>query len=353
MADNFTIDQQPYELTGYLRVASIAIALYDLISTLPRSWRFYKEHWDRPRLTVSFVLFFLIQISSILVLVISNVGFFYSHFTQNSCNHFYLLPPIFKVLQLMVSQVILGFRAYNLSQRSRRIGIFLVSLYVVACSIEWASTLYKRQAVVDPNHNICRAVFTDLFFSAWVYYAVAIIYDLATTSIAIAYLLKHTLSTTTSTVFSQLTKMMLYDGCGYFIALTAANVLNLIIYRENQDIQTAAASLGYCVTWIMSQRLLMHLHEASLERRNLSIDDAITISQSISSARDTARIFRSQFDSKTGLTDLLTIPDFETSSMESISEFPEEVNVQVRVEKTVKVEHRLYTLENYSRSPPV
>ncbi|KAF5345273.1 hypothetical protein D9758_008497 [Tetrapyrgos nigripes] len=354
---SLTLDDRSYKLTAYLRVSSLAVALYDFISTLPSSWRFYKEQWDAPRLTVSFILFFLIQFISIAALTISNVGFFYSHFTETSCHHFYLLPLIFKVLQAMVSQAILGFRSFNLSRRSQRISVLLASFYVGACTLEWITTLYNRQPVVDPKYGNCRAVLENLYFGAWIYYVVAMIYDLFTTSIAITYLLKHKLSTPTTSLFSQLNKIMLYDGIGYFAALTAVNILNLIIYRAGQDIQSAAASLGYCVTWIMSQRLLIHLHDASLERRFGSIDEAVTISQGVSSARDVTRIIRSQFDSKTGLVSLdLTIPDFELESSDcGTFEHADEVSVQVRVEKTVKVERRpkTYTLENYSRHPPV
>ncbi|KAF8995471.1 hypothetical protein BDQ17DRAFT_1365656 [Cyathus striatus] len=73
---------------------------------------------------------------------------------------------------------------------------------------------------------------------------------------------------------------MLYDGLGYLVMLTAVNILNLVLYRTSRDVQNAGlvnvvfttvtdinhaittlrASLGYCVSWIMSQRLLIHLH---------------------------------------------------------------------------------------------
>lgn len=56
---------------------------------------------------------------------------------------------------------------------------------------------------------------------------------------------------------------MLYDGLGYFVALTASNILNLILYRASDvNIQSAGVSLSYSVTWIMSQRILIHLRDA-------------------------------------------------------------------------------------------
>ncbi|KAJ7212039.1 hypothetical protein GGX14DRAFT_314956, partial [Mycena pura] len=74
------------------------------------------------------------------------------------------------------------------------------------------------------------------------------------------------------------------------------------------------ASLGYCVTWIMSQnlnlKLLIHLHDASVERRNESINAAVTITQKLLSAREVSRAIRSQFESKNGMGLDLTVPYF-------------------------------------------
>ncbi|EIM82071.1 uncharacterized protein STEHIDRAFT_161422 [Stereum hirsutum FP-91666 SS1] len=44
-----------------------------------------------------------------------------------------------------------------------------------------------------------------------------------------------------SPAMSRVIKVLLYDGLVYFVALTAVNILNLILYRaSNISIQTAA-----------------------------------------------------------------------------------------------------------------
>ncbi|KAF7362110.1 hypothetical protein MVEN_00556800 [Mycena venus] len=129
---------------------------------------------------------------------------------------------------------------------------------------------------------------------------------------------------------------MLVDGLWYFVVLTLVNFLNLGFYRffspvQWGDVQTAAASLGYCVTWVMSQRLLIHLHEASVERRNESIGAAVTITQHIASARDVSRAIRSQFESKNGGGFDLTVPDFDLESLACAGPAnPEEAEVHNR-----------------------
>ncbi|KAF8160903.1 hypothetical protein B0H34DRAFT_356698 [Crassisporium funariophilum] len=349
-----------YTIAGYMRIASIAIALYDYLETQPTAWRFYREHWQSRRMTISVVLFFLLRFVSILTLTLSSVGFFYGEFTMPICARFYLLPPVFKVVQAMVSQAILGIRAFNLSRRSRSIGYFLLVVYIAACILQWVTNLYQRtpQLIaigvagdIAVGHGNCRAFNQVKRLGAWIFYAISIIYDVMTTSMSIWYLLKYKFKTTNS-MMSKVTRMMLYDGLGYLFVLTAINILNLILYKTSQEIQTAGASLGYCVSWIMSQRLLIHLYDASRERREDSFDAAaITISKNVTTARDVSRVVRTQFDQKSSTPFDLTRPDLEFEGVEGPESFPEDTGVQVRIERTVRLNQftRTYELEDYSR----
>ncbi|KAF9467334.1 hypothetical protein BDZ94DRAFT_1249105 [Collybia nuda] len=352
MSEIFDINGSAYTIAAYMRVASMAISLYDYLETLPTAWKFYKEHYKTRRISLSAVLFVLIRATSVLVLTISNVGFFYGHFTPETCRKFYLLPPTFKVLQVMVSQAILGIRAWNLSRRSRVVCYFLLCVYTTSTVLQWITSIHQREPRIGlTTHHNCRAYNPRNDLGAWTYYAIAVVYDFATTGISIVYLLKYKL-TSNSSMMSKLTRMMLYDGVGYFFALTAVNILNLILYKGSaQNIQTAGASLAYCVSWIMSQRLLIHLYDVSRERRNDSINEAITITQNLESARDVARAIRTQFEQKTGNGFELTVPDFDLSTHHEMSE-SHEGGVQVRIEHTVKLDRRLRTfeLENYSRT---
>ncbi|RDB24820.1 hypothetical protein Hypma_008004 [Hypsizygus marmoreus] len=342
-------DVPAYTIAAYLRIASIAVALYDYLETLPTIIRFFREQYKSRRLSLSFVLLVLIRASSILVLTISNVGFFYGKFTHATCKKFFLLPPTFKVLQVMVSQAILGVRAWNLARRSRRSSYFLVTLYFIACVLQWITTLYQRtpdlggpvhvsarqQILTSPGSLIlaimqqgnCRAFNQARQLGAWIYYAIAVVYDFSTTAVAVFYLLKYKMASNNS-LMSKVTRMMLYDGIGYFIALAGVNVFNLILYKKGQDIQTAAASLAYCVSWIMSQRLLMHLYGVSRQRRDESIEEAITITQNLDSARIVSRAIRTQFEQKSGPLDL-TIPDFDLGTDPGQAEIPDE-NLEIQ-----------------------
>ncbi|KAJ7124979.1 hypothetical protein C8R44DRAFT_781962 [Mycena epipterygia] len=344
-----------HDISGYLRVASIAIAFYDYLQTLPFELRMCREQWRARHLTLSFALFYLIRYSSILVLTVSNVGFFSTHFTRASCQKYYLIPSVFKVLQAMVSQAILGVRAYNLSRNSALIGRALVVLYITSCTFEWVATMYDRKMEYSSIFGNCSSQSPSGLFGGWIHYAVAIIYDFITSVVSIVYLLK--LKPSSASLMARVTKTMLVDGVWYFVALAFVNFLNLGFYRAKPlasqlEVQTAAASLGYCVTWIMAQKLIIHLHDMSVERRNQSIGAAVTVTQQIVSARDVSHAIRSQFESKNGMGLELTVPDFNFDSIPCTSPIHEDVDVQVRIERTVRMERlpHVYELEDYSRN---
>lgn len=342
-----------YSTAAYMRIASLAIALYDYLETQPTSFRFYREHWQSGRLTISIILFVAIRFISICTLVLSSVGFFYDGFSIESCGRFYLLPPIFKVLQAMVSQAILGVRAFNLSRRSKRVGWFLLSVYFSIIVLQWVSSLHQRTPELSGEKGNCKAKNDGKQLGAWVFYAIAIVYDACITTMSIYYLLRYKLAMK-NTMMAKVTRMMLYDGLGYLLVLTGVNILNLILYKAAGDIQTAGSSLGYCVSWIMSQRLLIHLYDASREREDSgSYDEAVTISHQIGTARDVSRVIREHLENKRG------VPlDFTRSAGDGGGNntshhrvtFPD---VEVHVERTIK-NHRGrgyagYELEDYSR----
>ncbi|KAF7298130.1 hypothetical protein HMN09_01034400 [Mycena chlorophos] len=346
---------------AYLRTGSLAVATYDYLQTLPFELRVVVETFKTRRLSLSSGLFFAIRYISIVVLTLSNYGFFSTSFTEAACRRYFLLPGAFKVLQTCVSQAILGIRAYNLSRKSTLIGTILLTGYLICCTLQWISTLYERTMSYKPDIGNCASKSpAESALGGWVHYAVALVYDFATSMVCVWYLLK--LRPLTSSVMSRVSRMMLVDGLWYFLALALVNVINLIFYRRPDigppsastqsevELQTAAASLGYAMTWIMSSKLLVHLRDASTELKDDSLPNgAVTVTHQLSSARDISRALRSQFKSKSGGRFELTVPDFEAS----IGEI-EDVDVHVQIERSVRMEPqlstRVYELEDYSRS---
>ncbi|KAI5996497.1 hypothetical protein F5J12DRAFT_853962 [Pisolithus orientalis] len=236
----------------YFRVASLSIAFYDYFLTLPNEYRFYRSQPHILQMSQACILFILIRYVSIVSMVVSNYGAFSTSFTLESCRHYYYVSPIFKVLQTMVSQAIVGFRTFNISRRNENVRNFLVVYYIIA-------------VVVSHSENACISGTSSGSSASWLFYLVAICYDLVTLGIS-------TVQFTVGSSFHQLIQVMLYDGLIFFVALTAVNVLNLILYRGTNVVAQVTCfqsihrpSLGYAVIWIMSQRILIHLREVAAE----------------------------------------------------------------------------------------
>jgi hypothetical protein len=304
----------------YLRIASISIALYDYIITLPAEWRFYRSQSSIFNLSIACILFILIRYVSIIVMLVSNYGNFATNFTQETCQHYYMMAPIFKVIQTMVSQVILGVRTWNIARRNRRIGMVLVLLFFTSITLEWFTNMFARiPVVVDGN---CTPGNSGKTLSAWLYYVIAMMYDLVILTISTTHLLQYDIL---SSRLERVVKVLMYDGIGYLVVLTGSNILNIVLYREsNVQTQSAGASIGYAVTWIMSQRILIHLREMQEAPRV----ESVILARPAQSARNVMAGFRSKGDA-----------DFVTSPRNTHANDDVELDIRVHVERSVVVDY--------------
>jgi len=173
---------------------------------------------------------------------------------------------VFKAFQVMVSQAILAIRAYNIAHRNVWVGRALISAYIVALVIQWVTTLHSRAPSQRNGNCMVKITNPHNVISAWCFYFAAMLFDFTAISISTYYLLKARVNTISAA--SKLVKILLYDGLGYFVVLAAVNIMNSILFREknHQAIQTSGASLGYAITAIMSQRILIHAREARAQQ---------------------------------------------------------------------------------------
>jgi len=325
---------QTTELTwsSLLRITSISVASYDFLITLPTEWRIYRSQgtlqfgWS-----LSKVLFMLIRYLSIILLTISNAGYFYHGFPSATCSKYYMIAPVLKVIQIMISQVIIGYRTWNITRRSREMGAFLLTFGAIVTALEWYSNVDARIPVQSDGN--CSPGNSKARVPQWVFYLMAMLFDAVTFLLSSFYLIK---SASGIRRMSSLIRMLFYDGLGYIVVLTAVNILNLILYRNSvgKGVQSSGASFGYMVVWIMSQRILIHIHEAAEERAHQSI----IVARQLSAPRDVTHAMRNQFNGGKG----------ETGSV------VDDLGVQVQIEQAVMVDYNptAYSRENY-RKPRV
>ncbi|KAI0250589.1 hypothetical protein BJV78DRAFT_556160 [Lactifluus subvellereus] len=188
---NITPNQGSLAVAANLRVASMSIAAYDYLLTLPLEVRLYKSS---DRIGLGLILFILIRYSSIVVIVVSNVGFFYPRFSTTSCGHYYYVTPVFKVIQLMVSQTILGVRTYSIALSNVWVGRTISLAYFIVVTIQWFGALAYRIPMMTGASGQGDCIVADsrpkMPISTWSVYLAAMLYDCLVLSIAAYYLLR-------------------------------------------------------------------------------------------------------------------------------------------------------------------
>ncbi|KAI0702035.1 hypothetical protein C8T65DRAFT_265617 [Cerioporus squamosus] len=283
--------------TTFIRVISLSIAFYDYLLTLPAEWRFYRSQrsW---RLSPGCMLFIAIRYTSIAVMLTSNVGYFGKFFTAESCQRYYIAPPILKVIQAMVSQLILGIRTINISRRSTWVTWTIAFSFLSISAAEWFLNLWNRVRIfsaVQGLHGNCTAGNRPPVLTVWLFYVFAMVYDVIALGISTVFLIGFGPN---NGKMARLVRIMLTDGLVYFVALTGVNILNLILYRSvDEASQSSGVSLGYALTWIMSQRILIHLRDAAAAH-NRTATTQIVVSRPLASALSISQAMRSQFETK-------------------------------------------------------
>ncbi|KLO16089.1 hypothetical protein SCHPADRAFT_228059 [Schizopora paradoxa] len=241
-------------IASNIRVAFLAVGLYEYIITLPAEYRFYRAQFLSRRISRHCALFVLIRYVSILVVIVNTVGFFGS-FSPASCHRLFLVAPIVKVFQSICSQLILADRTYAISQKTRWVGLLLGFLLVTSTASEFFTSVYKRQAVQAFDNN-CTSGNSASSLIAWYFYVITMIFDVTTIGISTMYLWKYFQEARTMSCFA---RRLLYEGIGYIALLSAANIVNIILFHNpSLLIQSSAASVGYILTWITSQRILIN-----------------------------------------------------------------------------------------------
>lgn len=162
------------------------------------------------------------------------------------------------------------------------------------------------------------------------------VYDIVVVSISTRNLLRYN---PLSSRVEQLIRVLIYDGIGYFVVLTASNVLNLILYHTTDvSTQSAGASMGYAVTWIMSQRILIHVQEMTDSDTQHS-ERVIIARPTLSARKKVLSGLRSQFESKSQSKKTSKDAELAPTSPRNRNANDMGLDIRVRVERSVVVDH--------------
>ncbi|KAH9948890.1 hypothetical protein B0H21DRAFT_207050 [Amylocystis lapponica] len=260
-------------LAAYLRVASLAVAAYDCMWTIPVEIQIYADQKSIVRMGRGCVLFILIRYTSMITLIAGNIGYFKDDFTLAQCERYLYLTPVLKCIQMAIAHIILFVRTWAISRRSTPIFWTLACLFVVCIVLEFWSSVVNRVPV--ENDGSCTSGNDQRYKVAWIYYMTSTVFDLACLVIATTYLWLQSIG---SSALHGLSRSLMKEGMLFFAALLAINMVNMAVYLKAQlEGESAAASLGYTITWIMAQRILIQLHKLrgrpNTQSRSCSVSD--------------------------------------------------------------------------------
>ncbi|KAL6304123.1 hypothetical protein BKA93DRAFT_310113 [Sparassis latifolia] len=246
------------DLSAYLRVAALAISVYDWLWTIPVEVEIYSAETSLFNLSRPCVLFIMIRYVSIITVISNCVGYFSHNFSYEMCARYMWLSPVMKPIQSLIAHIILFVRTWAISGRAQWVFWALSMMLAATVTLEFYSTLYRRAPLQNEPGN-CSSVDASGLKIAWVFYLVCMVYEGLCIAIATGYLWMQSVSISG---IHGLARVLLKEGLVYFTFLTAVNILNLIIYIVAPlNSQTAAAALGFALTWIMAQRILIQLHK--------------------------------------------------------------------------------------------
>ncbi|KAH9978175.1 hypothetical protein BGW80DRAFT_798210 [Lactifluus volemus] len=185
--------QSSINVATYVRIVAMSIAGYDYLITLPFEYQLYKL---TRRVSSGLILFILIRYLSVVLVITSNVGFFYPHFTPQSCANYLYVNPVLRETQMMVSQAILGILTYGISLRNVWVGRTISLAYLATIGFQWACyLLYRYPEMISTSASgqgncLIENSHPKSFISAGSMYLVAMMYDCLILLIATHYLLK-------------------------------------------------------------------------------------------------------------------------------------------------------------------
>ncbi|KZV97102.1 hypothetical protein EXIGLDRAFT_764705 [Exidia glandulosa HHB12029] len=228
----------------------MAIAVYDYIWTLPYEARLL----SRGVVSRPFILFFFNRYVAIATVAVSNIGFLKGGLSVDACEHYFWAAPTLRVFACLAAQVI------NVrSVEKGTVGQVDVACALIACfSVQMFVNVYHRVALQNDGFN-CTSGNVAPFRTAWLHYLAAMSFDMLALCISSAYILRHAPQPLRMGCgLTGLPRAMFEQGLLYYVALTLINIANLVFYTMSRvSLQSSAASLGYVISWIMAQRILI------------------------------------------------------------------------------------------------
>jgi len=236
----------------YFFVCTLTVAAWDTLVLSPRSWRMIKgkDGWPVLKILYNFLRIFMPA-----EFVVVAVGFFDTHFSQQSCAKFYLFEPICTAVLLAATSIVHVIRIHGIYDKNRTVLMGLSTLYAVQIVVtaiccgfyRYVPLLEGQGCIAGPKHN-------------WVgiYWLAPTLLYTATFALA----LNRSFQSRSMKPIS-LWKLMLRDGLNLYGAIWIVNMVNMLFWfivkptGPDDTVKTVVTSMAAVLTTSMTLRIIL------------------------------------------------------------------------------------------------
>ncbi|TRM66859.1 hypothetical protein BD626DRAFT_396790 [Schizophyllum amplum] len=283
------------DATKFLRIAAMAIFVYDWALTLPAEIRMYRRQSSLLRMSTACMMLILVRYLGLIALITNFIGFFAHVFVDNpkdpnnACRLYFRVMPIMQCFASWASHAVFVVRTVAICNVKGLSTIALIFLAVTVSGVEMFSQLYSFFKFDVGSSGNCLLQYSDDHNLSYLYYLVrvpavnifswrphflpgppqALILFAASTifDVVIIVLTYRGLSVK----FSNLSKsdaastgfndVLWNSSILYFSVTTFFNMLNLGFYAYfGNSNATVLGAMGIAFTSMMSARVILDLH---------------------------------------------------------------------------------------------
>lgn len=256
------------DATKFLRIAAMAIFVYDWALTLPAEIRMYRRQSSLLRMSTACMMLILVRYLGLIALITNFIGFFAHVFVDNpkdpnnACRLYFRVMPIMQCFASWASHAVFVVRTVAICNVKGLSTIALIFLAVTVSGVEMFSQLYSFFKFDVGSSGNCLLQYSDDHNLSYLYYLASTIFDVVIIvltyrglSVKFSNLSK---SDAASTGFND---VLWNSSILYFSVTTFFNMLNLGFYAYfGNSNATVLGAMGIAFTSMMSARVILDLH---------------------------------------------------------------------------------------------
>ncbi|KAL1731556.1 hypothetical protein EV714DRAFT_283299 [Schizophyllum commune] len=277
------------DATKFMRIAALAIFVYDWALTLPGEIRMYRRQRSITRMSTACLMLILVRYLGLIALVTNFIGFFAHFFVElpknapyDACRSYFRVMPIMQCFASWASHAVFVVRTVAICDLKRTGTIALSALAAVVSGVEIFAQLYSFYKFDVGSSGNCLLQYSDDHNLSYLYYLVrdppsavrnvrpdrhlqastifdVVIVVLTYRGLAVKHFNRSQGNNDGST--PAFNDVLWNSSMLYFAVTTFFNILNLCFYAYyGNSNATVLGAMGIAFTSMMSARVILDLH---------------------------------------------------------------------------------------------